>query len=187
MNDPWTITADGRFLVRNHFAGPRFLIGLPFLLTGLWFFIQYFVLGLAEFISAGDIPGIFKDFFGWIVILIMSAVFLVPGWILCFVRRGVLIDPKSDRIIAISHFGVWRSHKQFSLASYDRLVLLAEPIKGSRSSQWSHTLHFADKTDHLVPIDSDTNEAAMKKLGNALAKFLGRELKSFTQHEWSEK
>lgn len=187
MSGNWTITPEGVLIARNHLSWERYLLGLPMLLTGLWFLGQYLVLGLVEFVVAGDFVGIFKNFIGWIVMVVMGGSFLVPGWILCFLRRGVLLEPQKDRFVVFTDLGVWRSRKEYALSSYSRLVLLSEPSQSSKSGKWSHTLHLADEKDRLIPLDSGTKESSIEEMGLAMAGLLNRKLETFTQDSWSNR
>src|SRR5262245_9863860 len=92
MSDTWKNLGEGRLVVRSGNPIGRYLIGVPFLVARIYCFDRYFVLVIVAYVEAGDWRALFSGFIGWFVILAMSAVFLVPGWVLCLFRRVVLID-----------------------------------------------------------------------------------------------
>ena len=91
-NDTWTLPENGRLLVTGNPGIGRYIFGVPWLLFGVHFLYKYLVLGIAEYIKAGDIAGIFTGVLGWLVVLLMGSIFVVPGWLLVFLRRRVVID-----------------------------------------------------------------------------------------------
>lgn len=110
----------------------RYLFGVPWLLFGLHFYYKYLVLGIAEYIKAGDIAGIFTGMFGWLVIVLFGAVFVVPGWLLVFLRRRVVVDVGRGMVDAMNDYLLFRRGKSHRLGGFGS-VLLAETVSTSRS------------------------------------------------------
>lgn len=78
----WQEQGPGKITISQGGYGAARLFGLPFLAVG-----GYFLYQLVSGAAGGDltIPG-------WIALPLMTAVFLVPGWILVTIRRRLAVD-----------------------------------------------------------------------------------------------
>ena len=93
LNDKWILEGKERVVVTGNVGAGRYIFGLPWLLFGLYFLYRYLILGIVEYIQAGDIIGIFTGVLGWLaIILIFGGIFVVPvGRLSFFAGRLLLI------------------------------------------------------------------------------------------------
>lgn len=79
-NDTWKRDG-GRIVVTGNPGIGRYIFGVPWLLFGLHFYYSYLVMGIAEYIKAGDVVGIFTGVFGWLIIVLFGAILgLIAAW-----------------------------------------------------------------------------------------------------------
>ncbi len=171
MSDLWTRQGDERLYVRSRPGSARLLIGLPFLAMGCWFLYRYLVMGIVEYIRAGDWAGLFSGVLGWLVILLMGGLFFVPGWLLVFTRRALLIDRPTGVAFEARDFLVYRQRIRHPLAAFRRVLLLHEQVK--KTNRWLESVYLVRLDDsHLLVGTSDT-EAEAERLAVATAELLG--------------
>jgi hypothetical protein len=73
--DVFVVTPGGMGLVR--------LLGVPFAAAGLWFLYQF---------AGGVLHPSEMTIFGWLLLPVITAAFLVPGWLILFGRKRTRID-----------------------------------------------------------------------------------------------
>jgi hypothetical protein len=98
-NDKWTVEGRRRIVVTLNPGAGRYIFGVPWLLFGVYFLFRYLILGIAEYVRAGDIAGVFTGALGWLfIILFFGCIFIIPGWVLVFLRRKVVVDASRGRV-----------------------------------------------------------------------------------------
>jgi hypothetical protein len=185
MSDTWQRHGDRRLVIRSGNPIGRYLIGAPFLLTGAWFLWKYLVLGIAEYARAGDWRGLASNPFGWLVVILMGSVFFVPGWLLCFFRRVVLVDLDSAALLERKDFRVFRRDTRHDLKAFNRIVVLEEPVKNSARTLHGVYLYRADESNVIAAVMDREPEATA--LAEALCGLLGLEIISTTQRAWQDR
>jgi len=182
MSDRWTLQNDDRLFVSARFGWARLLIGLPFLLMGAWFLVRYFVLGIAAYVRAGDWAGLFSHPLGWLVILLMGGIFLVPGWLIVFLRRAMLIDRGAGVAIEMTDFRVFRKVKRHPLEPFHQVLTLHEKIKDS--SRWHESVYLVRRDESSLLIGIFEREPDAEALAAALSDLLGLPRKTADEDEW---
>ena len=114
---------------------PARLFGLPFLLVGLWLghHLVEAVLDLANGRAA-----ISEMFVGTLLLTIVTAAFLVPGWLLIASRASVEIDRMNGTVSSVRDLRVYRHVRSrplsdFSHLEVDVLTVSSNSSRGSRS------------------------------------------------------
>ncbi|MHB8809297.1 MAG: hypothetical protein ACYC9M_04715 [Desulfobulbaceae bacterium] len=150
----------------------RYLFGVPWLLFGLHFYYKYLVLGIAEYIKAGDIAGIFTGVLGWLFIVLFGAVFVVPGWLLVFLRRRVVVDVGRGMVDEMNDYLLFRRGKSQRLGVFGAVLLAATSHKG-RVTTYMHEVRLMPRREGepvLAAIMQDEEEG--QQLGTAIADLL---------------
>ena len=171
-NDTWNLPGNGRLLVTGNPGIGRYIFGVPWLLFGVHFLYKYLILGIAEYIKAGDIAGIFTGAFGWLVVLFMGAIFVVPGWLMVFLRRRVIIDTVYGKVEEKNDFLLFSRGKIHHLADFGAILLVATHSSGKVTTSM-HEVRLMPRADReyiLVGVMQDNEEA--RRLGQALADLL---------------
>lgn len=152
--------------------GPlKFLFGLPLLLGGLYFLYKYLILGIVEYIQASDWPGLLDGFMGWLVILLLGLVLLIPGWVIISLRRSVVIDTSLGDLRETQDFLIYKRVKHHRLASFEQVMVRTDRAKKSRKSLYSVDLIRSDRSYVMVAALEDAKMA--RELGNKLRTMLG--------------
>ena len=94
--------------------GAARLFGLPFVLAGLYFLY---------YISVGLFGGGGLTIAGWILLPLMAAAFLVPGWLLLVVRKRVRLDGAARQAVEEWDFLIY-THRKRSEVATDAHVML---------------------------------------------------------------
>ena len=94
------------------------LFGAPFLAAGAYLG-YYLVLNLAAIVTGRAALSEFLP--GTIVLIVMRAAFLVPGWLLMFSRARVEIDRVARTVTSIRDFRVYKLQERRALSEFDRL------------------------------------------------------------------
>jgi len=145
------------------------LFGVPFLLAGLWFG-YYLVLGLLDFVTgtAGVemIPGT-------ILLIVMTAAFFLPGWMLVASRAVVEIDRASGTVVVVRdlRFYQHRHERQLSEFSAIEVDLLSTAPNSRTSRAFQVELAAASRRNQVVGL-FDVGEAAVKH-GERLSLLIG--------------
>jgi len=175
-NDTWKRDG-GRIVVTGNPGIGRYLFGVPWLLFGLHFYYKSLILGIAEYIKAGDIAGIFTGMFGWLLIVLFGAIFVVPGWLFVFLRRRVVVDVGRGMVDEMNDYLLFRRGKSHRLGEFNS-VLLAETVSRGKNSSGTVTTSMHEvrlmprrEGEHvLAAIMQDEEEG--KRLGTAIADLL---------------
>lgn len=153
-------------------SGPlRYLLGLPLLLGGVYFLYQYLILGVAEYIQAGDWSGLLGGFVGWLVILLLGLALLIPGWVIISLRRSVVIDTDLGDLTETQDFLIYKRVKRHRLDSFEQVMVRTDRAKKSRKSLYSVDLIRPDRSYVMVAALEDAKMA--RELGNKLRTMLG--------------
>lgn len=169
----WTKENETRLRVNQDFGAIRYLFGTPFLLVGLYFLYQYLIMGIIAFIQAGDGWGLFSNMFGWFIIILIALLFLVPGWVIVFMRHTVIIDTSLGQLIRTQDFLIYKRVKQYRLDEFERIQAKQARSRGSQSTRKPlYTVELTTKDGERVVVATDEFEPA-KKLRATIAAMLG--------------
>jgi hypothetical protein len=175
-NDTWKRDG-GRIMVTGNPGIGRYIFGVPWLLFGLHFYYSYLVLGIAEYIKAGDIAGIFTGMLGWLVIVLFGAIFVVPGWLFVFLRRRVVVDVGRSMVDEMNDFLLFRRGKSHRLAEFGSVRLVETASRSKSGSQtvttWMHEVRLMPRREGesvLAGIMQDEEDG--QRLGTAIADLL---------------
>jgi hypothetical protein len=103
----------------------RYIFGVPWLLFGVYFLFRYLILGIAEHLKAGDIAGVFTGASGWLfIILFFGCIFIIPGWVLVFLRRKVVIDASRGEVDEKNDFLIFSRGEIHPLADFDQVLVV---------------------------------------------------------------
>jgi hypothetical protein len=169
----WTKENETRLQINQNFGAIRYLFGTPFLLVGFYFLYQYLIMGIIAFIQAGDWWGLFSNVFGWLIILLIALLFLVPGWVIVFLRHRVIIDTKLGQLIQTQDFRIYQRVKQYRLDDFESIQ--ARQVKPRRSQTTRKPLYAVEltkKDGETVVVATDEFDLA-KKLRATIAAMLG--------------
>ena len=170
-NDIWKRDG-GRIMVTGNPGIGRYIFGVPWLLFGLHFYYKSLILGIAEYIKAGDIAGIFTGMFGWLLIVLFGAIFVVPGWLLVFLRRRVVVDVGRGMVDEMNDYLLFRRGKSHRLGDFGS-VLLAETVNRGKRTTYMHEVRLMPRREGehvLAAIMQDEEEG--QRLGTAIADLL---------------
>jgi hypothetical protein len=161
--------AAGRIHIVLGGGGGARLFGVPFLLAGLWLG-YYLLLGLMSFVkgtsSVDMVPGT-------LVLIVMTAAFFLPGWMLVAARAVVEIDLTRGTVSVVRDLRFYqRRHErrlsEFSVIEVD--LLSTAPTK--RTSRAFQVELASESRDNQVVGLFDDGEAALKH-GRQLSALVG--------------
>lgn len=171
--DLWTKESDTRLQINQHAGFVRYIFGLPLLLLGLYFLYQYLILGIIAFIQAGDWWGLFSGIFGWLVIILLASLFVVPGWVIVFFRQRVIIDTNVGYLIQTQDFLIYKRVKQYRLDEFERIQAKQSNRRSTESTGTPlYTVELTTKDGEQVVVATDEYKPA-KKLRGIIATMLG--------------
>lgn len=135
------------------------LFGAPFLLIGAYLAYNL-VLGLVELVTGRAAIG--EMLFGTVILLVMTAAFLVPGWLLVASRGRIEIDRTSRRVVSIRDLRVYqhrqeRSLDEFTAVTVDRLG--SSRTRQSSGRSWQVELTTASRKNQVIGLFDDDEEA----------------------------
>ena len=176
LNDKWILEGEERIVVTGNVGAGRYIFGLPWLLFGLYFLYRYLILGIVEYIQAGDIIGIFTGVLGWLaIILIFGGIFVVPGWAFVFLRRKVVIDALHREVDEKNDFLIFSRGKTHLLTNFDHILLVESYSRskdGPGTTMYNVKLMAKEAPDYvLVGMMQDEDEA--ERLGQAVSDLVG--------------
>lgn len=171
MSDTWTRRGDQQLFVRSRLPRARFLIGVPFLALGGWFLYRYLILGIVEYVQAGDWAGLFSGVLGWMVIVLMGGLFVVPGWLLMFTRRALLIDRPSGLALEMRDFLIGRKRNRHALGEFVAVLLLHEQVE--KTNRWLESVYLVRADDRTLLVGTMDTETEADALSAATADLLG--------------
>lgn len=144
------------------------LFGAPFLLVGLWLG-HHLVEGILDLVagraSAGEMA------FGTVLLTLMTAAFLVPGWLLIASRAIVEIDRLKGVVTTTRDLRIYKHRQQAPLADFTRLVVdqLTTSANPRRRARPRHQVELADAGQRRVLVglvdDGDEAVAFARRLG----------------------
>lgn len=102
------------------------LFGLPFAAVGIYF-LFHLVMGLVPGYGELTVAGI-------VILPIMTAAFLVPGWILILGRKLTTIDLTRREIVEVRDFLVHKRRQVLSIGEARKVVVMRELSRSSSSS-----------------------------------------------------
>jgi hypothetical protein len=118
MASPMTENAGTLTIPLEHGLVGR-LFGVPFLAAGLWFAYQLVasaigVIRLGPSEAVAYLPGL-------VLLLVMGAAFLVPGWLLALTRSRVQLNPLTGTVVEERDLRVRVLRKNYRLSDFDRI------------------------------------------------------------------
>ena len=135
------------------------LFGAPFLIAG-GYFAYNLALGIVELATG---RAAFSEMLaGTAILVVMTAAFLVPGWLLVVSRARVEIDRTARRVVAIRDLRVYqhrqqRSLDEFTAVTVDRLGSSATRQSSARS--WQVQLTNRSRKNQMIGLFDDDEEA----------------------------
>lgn len=138
--------ADGRLEIKPGGNLVAKLFGLPFLAAGAWFLWQILT-GIGDYVRADAIAQLPGQFFGFLFILVFAALFGVPGLLLTFGSKRVVIDAPRRELIEIFNWVVYRRATTHPLAKFKSIEVRQDPR--SRSNLY-HVELVADARDDVL-------------------------------------
>ncbi len=160
----WQEQGSGVVTVAQSGIGPARLLGLPFAAAGGWFLYQF----AGGLLHPGELT-----IAGWIMLPVMAAVFLVPGWIILFGRKRTRIDVTRREATEEFDFLIFARRKTTRIP-LDAHVMLRYESGSSRSNLFYTHVYLVpdDAARILVGLFPASNKAAGMELAQKLAALL---------------
>lgn len=155
-------------------AGPPTarLFGLPFLLIGVYLLLQW-LQGVADIVRGRATLG--EMAFGTILLLLVTLMFLVPGWLLTLGRSTIVVDTAARTISTVRDLRLYQMRDTRALSEFDRVeiaYLSARASGASASQKEQYQVEFAgDGARALVALFDTSGDATM--FGRRLADRVG--------------
>lgn len=168
----WTKESENRILVKQSSTIFGYIFGLPFLAIGFYFFFNYFIMGIYSYIAADDWGGLFSNILGWLVIILITSAFLVPGWLIVFLRQSTIIDTSLNEVVRTQDFLVFKKINRYTTDQF-KSVHVNQTRRRSTASK-TRTLYAVElklHDDKTVVLGVDEMEPA-RKLREHVAKML---------------
>jgi hypothetical protein len=121
----------GRIEITMDGGGAARLFGLPFLAAGAYFAYNL-ILGMIELVTGR--AALSEMAVGTVLVIIMTAAFLVPGWLLVFSRGKVAIDRTARTVESIRDLRVYQLRERRSMDEFDAIAVDRSRSSGSRGS-----------------------------------------------------
>jgi len=118
----WQTDGPARATIRQGGVGAARLFGVPFLVVGGYFLYQFVAGALRGELLLG----------GWILLPLMTAAFLVPGWILVVGRRRTVLESARREVVEEMDYLVYTRRKVSRVSSDSHVMLRYE--QGSKNS-----------------------------------------------------
>jgi len=150
-------------------GGAARLFGLPFLLAGAYFGYNL-ILGMIELVTGR--AALSEMAVGTVLVVIMTAAFLVPGWLLVFSRGKVAIDRTTRRVDSIRDLRVHQWRETRSLDEFDAITVDRSRGSGNRPARvFNVELSSATRKNVLIGVFDDGDEALSfaRAIGTATA------------------
>jgi uncharacterized protein (DUF58 family) len=134
-DDQWTREGDTRIVVTGSPGIGGKVFGIPWMLFGVYFIYNWVIAGVIEYIQAGDFAGLASGALVWLLVLaVLAGIFIVPGWLLAFTRRKVVVDKSKGEVEEGNDFRVLRRLRNHSLTEFTG-VLVVETVSRSKDSR----------------------------------------------------
>ena len=135
------------------------LFGAPFLLIGAYL-AYYLVLGLVELATGRAAIG--EMLVGTALLIVITAAFVVPGWLLVASRARVEIDRTARTVVSVRDLRVHqirerRSLDEFNAVTVDRLG--SSPTRKTSVRSWQVELTNASRKNQVIGLFDDDDEA----------------------------
>lgn len=160
----------GRLRIDGKIGAAR-LFGLPFLLIGLWFLMQF--LGGARDVLEGQVD--FGDSAAGLAgILLAATVFGLPGFLIFFLRRYVALDAGKQVVEEVKDFLVTKSVRTAPFSDFRDVLVRWEESGGSggqgnEKSVWLATVRLVRTDGTDLFLSHDTNGSASLDLARKAA------------------
>lgn len=144
------------------------LFGVPFLLVGLW--LGYHLAGGIADLLTGRAP-VGEFLAGTVLLAVVTASFLLPGWLLIASRGRVEIDRLQGTVTSIRDLRVYQSRQSRPLSDFTRLEvdLLATAPDRSSSRGRAFQVELAARNSRNVVVglldDGDEALSSARRLG----------------------
>ncbi len=159
------------------------LFGLPFLLIGLWFLIQF--LGGARDVLRGQAD--FGDSVAGLAgILLAATVFGLPGFLIFFLRRYVVLDAGTQSVAEVKDFLVRKSFRTMPFSGFREVLVRWEESGGSggkanEKTVWLATVRLVRTDGKDLFLSHDTNGLASLDLAQKAAALANLPLRDETR------
>lgn len=180
LNDQWRQEGSTRIEVNGSSGFGGKIFGIPWMLFGCYFIYKWVIEGVVEYVKAGDFAGLFSSGWAWLLILAgLAVVFIVPGWMLAFMRRKVIVDVSIGDAEEGNDFRVYRRIKTHSLNEFQRVLLVETVTKSEDSRGNTKKTRFHDvrlvkgKPKEYILVGTMQEEEKAEELGKAVAKITG--------------
>jgi hypothetical protein len=152
-----TTHAAGKVRIILGGGGTARLFGLPFLLAGLWFG-YYLVLAAIGFVR-GESGVEFVP--GTILLIVMTAAFFLPGWMLVASRAVVEIDREHDEVNVVRDLRFYQHRHERRLSEFSEIdVDLLSTAPNDRTSRaFQVELAAESRKNQVVGLFDDGEEA----------------------------
>lgn len=163
----------GRLRIDGKIGAAR-LFGLPFLLIGLWFLMQFLAGSwdvLRGQVNFGDSVA------GLVGILFMATVFGLPGFLIFFLRRYVALDAGTQLVEEVKDFLVTQHARTAPFSDFREVLVRWEESGGSEKkandvSIWLATVRLVRADGKDLFLSHDTNGLASLDLARKAAAIL---------------
>ncbi|MFI5181535.1 MAG: hypothetical protein ACHQPI_09110 [Thermoanaerobaculia bacterium] len=150
----------GRLRIEGRIGVAR-LFGLPFLLVGLWFLMQF--LGGAADVLNGEVP-FSGAAVGLAAILLVAVVFGLPGFLILLLRRYVVLDATTRTVQEVKDFRLMKRAHQTPFSEFREVLVRWEESGGSGSgprekSIWLATVHLVRRSGTSLFLSHDPSVA----------------------------
>jgi hypothetical protein len=148
------------------------LFGLPFLLVGGWLASQ--VVGAVTDLVTGRAAGA-QMAAGLLVLMVVTAAFLIPGWMLVCARGRVVIDRTSGTLTAVRDYRVYQHREQRRLSEFTRLAvdMLTTASNPRRRAKPAFQIELVAATGSNVLVGLADDASGAMDLGRRLGALLG--------------
>lgn len=148
------------------------LFGLPFLVAGGWLASQ--VVGAVTDLVTGRAAGA-QMAAGLLVLIVVTAAFLVPGWMLVCARSRVEIDRTSGAVTAVRDYRVYQQREQRRLSEFTRLAvdMLTTASNPRRRANPAFQVELVAPTGGNVLVGLADDGSSAMDLGRRLGALLG--------------
>lgn len=175
LNDTWQQDGKQIVILGTPGIGGR-IIGIPWLLFGLYFVYNWVIAGMLEYVQAGDYGGLFANLFSWLVILLgVTAIFIVPGWMFVFTRRTVVVDASKGEVETGTDYYIYSRVKSHSLKGFKRILLVQTMSESKNDRGNTKRMIFYDvrlsrgKAKDFLLAGTMQDEGRAEELGKALS------------------
>ena len=134
------------------------LLGAPFLLAG-GYFAYHLALGIVELATGRADVGEMLP--GTLILIVMTAAFFVPGWLLAASRARIEIDRTRRRVVAIRDLRVYQHRHERALDDFTAIVVdrLGSSRTQSSVRSWQVALTNKARKNQVIGLFDNDQEA----------------------------